>query len=404
MATGPNIQLETLRRNQSCQFAFRILASLKESQALWEDITPRPHLVSMSCWYMQAAISLCRFASEYDALTLMSATSFLQEKGLIFAEGGRTLHLAQYFVFSMIGTLSSLYSVVTPDQSHSCCWEKFTIVTKCRVTGHSFWCYLTSDLHRPRAQGVEWSLSRFLAGFGEIILTIDREGRTRVDEFFRLDPGQLNLHILQKTLGFKVVWTDILGSHLDVDISTSTLFLFRQATLCIREAADNADDTTLIRSCLDEEIMGRDELRELMREILLSLHILYGQTAHSRGHFNEDEAFKNVSQTWRDSMLKKVCCEPWAFEGFDQQPKRIYNLQSDFPLLGSKLRFLALEIQSQEPKSLRQLWKDKRNTLQWWTFWAVIMFGGVATLLSLIQTILAGLQLRDAVSKEREPR
>ncbi|QPC78202.1 hypothetical protein HYE68_008954 [Fusarium pseudograminearum] len=380
--------------------AYHIIASLRESQTLWDDIMPQPRPVSISCWYMHAAISLCRFTSDHEKLTLMSATDFLQQNGIIIAEEGRTLHLAQYFVFWMIGTMSSLYNVATPDKSQSCWWEKFTIVTKCRITSHLFWCFLTSDVNRPRAQGIEWSVSRFLAGFGEILPTIDRDGRTKVDEFFRLDPGRLNMQLLESSLGFKVVWTDILGSHLDVDINTSTLFLFRQATLCIREAADNVDETTVLRSCLDDEIMDRDELRTLMREILLSLYILFGQTAGSRGHFREDEAFKDISRKWRDGMLKKVCCEPWLFEDFDQQPKRIYNLQADFPILGAKLRFLAQEVQSQEPKSLRQLWKDKRNTLQWWTFWAVIIFGGVATLLSLIQTILAGLQLRDNGSKD----
>jgi hypothetical protein len=43
------------------------------------------------------------------------------------------------------------------------------------------------------------------------------------------------------------------------------------------------------------------------------------------------------------------------------------------------------------------LWRDRRNPLQWYTFWAVLVVGGVSILLSFLQLVVSVAQLVVAI-------
>lgn len=62
-------------------------------------------------------------------------------------------------------------------------------------------------------------------------------------------------------------------------------------------------------------------------------------------------------------------------------------------MMQAKLDLLSDVVIHKEPKSLLQLWRDKRNTGQWYTFWAVIFYGTLGLLVSLAQlaTSIVGL-------------
>jgi len=75
------------------------------------------------------------------------------------------------------------------------------------------------------------------------------------------------------------------------------------------------------------------------------------------------------------------------------EPKPVYHLSSDFLLLSARLDFLQTHVLQAKPKTLARLWRDKRNTHQWYTFWAVIFYGTVGSLFSLVQIALAAAQL-----------
>jgi hypothetical protein len=79
-------------------------------------------------------------------------------------------------------------------------------------------------------------VSTFLAGFGDVLPLADGEGRTAVIEEALLDPRQFNADIMKRTLKMSVIWTDTLGAHLDFDSVTNTIYLFRQASLCLLNA------------------------------------------------------------------------------------------------------------------------------------------------------------------------
>lgn len=50
----------------------------------------------------------------------------------------------------------------------------------------------------------------------------------------------------------------------------------------------------------------------------------------------------------------------------------------------NRLRIIKAHIDNQKPKGIRGLWVDKRDSLQWYTFWAVVFVGSIGLVLSLL--------------------
>jgi hypothetical protein len=56
-------------------------------------------------------------------------------------------------------------------------------------------------------------------------------------------------------------------------------------------------------------------------------------------------------------------------------PHQDDEFYDDFPYFGERIRYLELLMQEQKPRTLKELWRDSRDTLQWWTFWLVMIVG-----------------------------
>lgn len=66
---------------------------------------------------------------------------------------------------------------------------------------------------------------------------------------------------------------------------------------------------------------------------------------------------------------------------------------SSYPIFGQRLRELHQYMEKQRPKNLRQLWKDRRDTVGFWAFWAVVAVGGLSILLALISIAISSAQV-----------
>lgn len=66
---------------------------------------------------------------------------------------------------------------------------------------------------------------------------------------------------------------------------------------------------------------------------------------------------------------------------------------SSYPIFGDRLRELKGYMDKQRPKNLRQLFKDRRDTVGYWAFWAVIAVGGLSILLALISIAVSSAQV-----------
>ncbi|KAI1764172.1 hypothetical protein GGR53DRAFT_530804 [Hypoxylon sp. FL1150] len=358
---------------------YRILASLKGFTSLFESVSiPQAGFAAIGCWYLEIVLAIYEHASTQNVFAWASVESILRAKHLFTEEDSSKTGLLLYLVFHLTGIMSCLYQAEEPANQDRFVPRRFSIQSACPMTRHEYWCYFGSYLeatnpHRP--------VCDTLTGFDYVF-----------------NPNQLNADVIERTLKMNIVWTDILGAHLDIDTSTNTLFLFRQAAVCLLNTSEPTGRQTFLRSCVIDGMMEECQLRGLMYEILLSLYVLYGQSPKSRQRFDEDEAFGGIPQPHRDSLLQRLCRGLWISNELQSRHKRVYILHTDFPMLGAKLQFLSEHTRLQEPRSLMQLWRDKRNTLQWWTFWAVVIFGVITVVLAAMQTVLAGLQVYYASS------
>lgn len=99
----------------------------------------------------------------------------------------------------------------------------------------------------------------------------------------------------------------------------------------------------------------------------------------------------------RNSQIRTLPVSLWpvSCRSFEHtlQEESAYNSQDDFPMFGQRLAKLQEFNLRQQPNKLRDLWRDRRNPLQWYTFWAVLVFGSCSLLLTLLQLMIAVAQL-----------
>lgn len=160
----------------------------------------------------------------------------------------------------------------------------------------------------------------------------------------------------------------------------------------------------------------------LEQEVILSYRLLFGQDGNSRKLAREElcqlknkytnqkvdsmlydlceRKYEHGSLWWKtyDKVLQGYPSEIWpitcrTMEGHLQQSD-VYSIRDDFPRLGPRLIKLQQFSLRQRPSKLTDLWRDRRNPLQWYTFWAVILVRGLANILAALQLLVALVALK----------
>lgn len=153
-----------------------------------------------------------------------------------------------------------------------------------------------------------------------------------------------------------------------------------------------------------------DNNSTLHTEVLLSYRLIFGQTRGSRQLAKAALRLeRNRGADEYDELLELVCTHPYDrklrdlpsalwpvtcrnFQG-SLQEQSSYSSQDDFPLLGQRLAKLQSFTRRQQPSELWDLWRDRRNPLQWYTFWAVLIVGGISIVLGVLQLLVGIAQL-----------
>lgn len=65
---------------------------------------------------------------------------------------------------------------------------------------------------------------------------------------------------------------------------------------------------------------------------------------------------------------------------------------SHFPRFSSRLREIKFYMDNQKPSGWYQIWKDKRDRVQYVTFWAVLVFGTISIILALVSIAVSSAQ------------
>ncbi|KAH0556662.1 hypothetical protein GP486_005534 [Trichoglossum hirsutum] len=172
----------------------------------------------------------------------------------------------------------------------------------------------------------------------------------------------------------------------------------------------------------------------LYREVLLSYRLLFGQslsshklldqllsqssssTATANHHRSHSPSSSDAIIDDIDPFLPTICTSPllsrWSYLSFTHRKKPsplfpgtifpssvldlndqlqesdTYSARDDFTFFGPRLLTLQRYNMRQQPSKMKDLWRDRRNPLQWYTFWAVLWIGGATLVLGLLQLLV----------------
>ena len=65
---------------------------------------------------------------------------------------------------------------------------------------------------------------------------------------------------------------------------------------------------------------------------------------------------------------------------------------SQYPMFGDRLRQLKALMDQRKPRTWKQLWTDRRDAVNYYTFWSVVTFGTVTTMLALVSLAVSTAQ------------
>lgn len=100
-----------------------------------------------------------------------------------------------------------------------------------------------------------------------------------------------------------------------------------------------------------------------------------------------------------DQVLDKLCRykEPRPLKS-----RTSYSKDQHFPILGHRLAAIQDDIDHLQLTRITALWRDRRDLSRWYTFWAVLIIGGIGNVLSAIQTCFTIIQAVYAIKAFRD--
>ncbi|BDD54407.1 hypothetical protein MAP00_000027 [Monascus purpureus] len=242
--------------------------------------------------------------------------------------------------------------------------------------------------------------------------------------------ASLSIYSLRYFGHVTIQWVDTITEHLWFNPANRRLSLFRFPSFCAILAIHSNETCPAVRSISEELEPLSPEDRDqccvsLEQEVILSYRILFGQDDMSRKLAHEEVCNLKQSRANQsiDTMLLDLCERKYksgylwwksydrvlrgyppniwpitcrSIEGHLQQSD-VYSAQDDFPRLGRRLLKLQQFNLRQRPSKLTELWRDRRNPLQWYTFWAVVLVGGVANILAALQLLVAIIALQMSI-------
>ncbi|KAF2124108.1 hypothetical protein P153DRAFT_350835 [Dothidotthia symphoricarpi CBS 119687] len=356
------------------------------------NITDIPMLTFTTVWK-----EVWAQASMIDSSIDSIVTHMVSEKLMWLGNEANALSNARNLVFAIIGWQTMLYK---PDMG-SCRPDQLVIVDE--TDGHRGYAY--AELRQDQGASRR-ALYEFLMGFGVLLpcynigALASEDNKQASIKPKTLSPDSFNVHLLTGLGGIQIRWTDSLACHLEFDANSSTLFLFRFPTFCAINllSQDKGHIKPTLHSCAAPSMAAlywatHEDVNDLLRETLLSYRLLFGQNKASRRLFRSLSPFEDLPGGCNDRNLTELCSRKqncfvdWLPES------EFYVLSKDFPILRSKLAVLAHHLSNKRPRTWRELWNDKRDSASWFTFWAVLIIGGMGIILAFMQVILQIVQI-----------
>lgn len=256
-------------------------------------------------------------------------------------------------------------------------------------------------------QSTKRPIHEFLMGFGVMLppanfcTNTDSEEKGAFEDLKDIGSDVFNAFLLDSIGHFKIKWVEVLSCHLEFDERTNTIFLFRFPSFCCvyytaaqsEEKATSVIHATASPASSSRQWAMKEDISHLLKETLISYRLLFGQNKQSRKLFRKIESTAGLRGNDQDQMLSLLCGHQ-SFKLMNRSlDKDSYDLKQDLPVLRSRISRLHKILSARKPRSWRELWRDKRDSAGWYTFWTVLIFGAVTILLSLIQVLLQIVQV-----------
>ncbi|MCJ1335341.1 hypothetical protein MMC09_000609 [Bachmanniomyces sp. S44760] len=301
----------------------------------------------------------------------------------------------RYLVFSILGWQSMLF---LPSFTASSL-DQFAIYQDINQPNSR----LVFDTFTMSTDLADREMATLLKGFGNLLPArapdlpkVASETSKVVSTSFSIDPAAVNMHVLSTLLRVRVRWVDTLALHLDYDQTTRTLSLFRFPSFCVatlRSTGALYSFASSERRSPDPRA-NHDEITDILNETLSSYRLLFGRSKSSRQLFRR--LFKEHSELSinGDKLLYSLCTEQHFEHAIVPKDRAMYSADRDFPVLGWRIKALVEELKEAKPKRWKDMVRDRRDAVQYWTFWLVAIFGAASIVLSSIQVLLQGLSLK----------
>lgn len=250
-----------------------------------------------------------------------------------------------------------------------------------------------------------------------------------------LQVSNLNAQTLIDIGDITLGWTTQISDHLKFDHSTQVLSLFCLPSFCqlhmsaqpVSEGATLMDRYSFIyfyslhggsRLMQPRVLDGyywngpystaspAFNMASFSRQLCLTYRLLFANSKRARAIYEKSERQRAREALFPSSLalsdsgpdpvsdahLDNLCRSPSPLDAL-YPARQTYDAFHDMPYFADRLQDLQQYILCQNPSRAKMLWKDRRDALRWYTFWAVITIGGVTIVLGVVQTILAGFQV-----------
>jgi hypothetical protein len=137
-------------------------------------------------------------------------------------------------------------------------------------------------------------------------------------------------------------------------------------------------------------------------------------TIHSTEHlFPEgfiDETLRTLSILFpaHDRLTENWFSKIALLHSLDQRAMRCKRVEPNhrrietFTFWRDRMIILKEVFEESTPKTVSQLWSDRRSPTQWWTFWIVLILSSLSVFLGLVQVVLSAAQLRNSTRTSEE--
>lgn len=138
----------------------------------------------------------------------------------------------------------------------------------------------------------------------------------------------------------------------------------------------------------------QNEIDKLMIEITQSYRLLFGEDKKARC------LYKSIKpdNDFLDPFLDELCTSPQMSTFLNSRGSESRQQPGDFSLYKKRLLVLKEYLDRHKPRTCLDIWRDNRDSVQWLTFWALMLFGGVGVILEAAQIALQAAQLRQGAT------